>query len=135
MRTISTVFVLLLLLISAETMLGSRLQQNEEQQAEPTSPQGQNTSKAAVQSVTGCVVQSDHGYSLKTENDTYAIETDQDLSKYVNKQVRLTGVLESHSSVTRSTGSESGTPSPGFTKDFRLRVIGSVIGDCSQPSK
>ena len=66
MRTIIGIFAMLLLLISAETMLGSRLQQNEEQQAEPTPPQAQATSKAAEESVTGCVVHSDHGYSLKT---------------------------------------------------------------------
>jgi hypothetical protein len=79
MRTITSVLIMLLLIVSAETMLGNRLPQNENQnappaqQAQPTSPQGAGST--VVQSVVGCVVKSDQGYSLKTENDTYPLET------------------------------------------------------------
>jgi hypothetical protein len=129
MRTISSIFVMSLLLISAQIMLGSRLQQNEEQQAEPTT--GQATSRAAVQTVTGCVVKSDHGYSLKTENETDPIETDQDLSNYVNKQVKLTGILEHHTAAAPSAGNGNAAT----VTDIRLRMIATVIGNCNQPSK
>jgi hypothetical protein len=129
MRTISSIFVTSLLLISAQIMLGSRLQQNEEQQAEPTT--GQATSRAAVQTVTGCVVKSDHGYSLKTANETDPIETDQDLSHYVNKQVKLTGILEHHTAAAPSAANGNAAT----VTDIRLRMIATVIGNCNQPSK
>jgi len=102
---------------------------NPEQQTPPTS-QGQASSTAAVQSVTGCVVQSDHGYSLKTQNDTYPIETDKDLSQYVNKQIRITGILEHHTAAPSATSGNAGVIS-----DIRLRTIATVVGDCNQPSK
>ena len=136
MRTLPSVFLLLLLGISAESMLGSRLQQNEEpnappvQQAQP-SRQGQATSRAAVQTVSGCVVKSDHGYALKTESETDPIETDQDLSHYVNKQVKLTGILEHHTAASPSAANGNAET----VTDIRLRMIATVIGDCNPPSK
>ena len=170
MRKIINLLVMLLLVVSAEYMLGRQLsnvtdkqQQNEpqttnpdqqtanpgqqnanpdqqnanpeqqnanpEQQA-PTTSQGQASSTAAVQSVTGCVVQSDHGYSLKTQNDTYQIETDKDLSQYVNKQIRITGILEHHTAAPSPTSGNAAVIS-----DIRLRTIATVVGDCNQPSK
>src|SRR5215472_11063604 len=163
MRKIINLLVMLLLVVSAEYMLGRQQQQNEqqttnpdqqnanpeqqnanpeqqnanpeqqnanpEQQMPPTS-QGQASSTAAVQSVTGCVVQSDHGYSLKTQNDTYPIETDRDLSQYVNKQIRVTGILEHHTAAPSATSGNAAVIS-----DIRLRTIATVVGDCNQPSK
>ena len=102
---------------------------NPEQQA-PATSQGQASSTAAVQSVTGCVVQSDHGYSLKTQNDTYQIETDKDLSQYVNKQIRITGILEHHTAAPSATSGNAAVIS-----DIRLRTIATVVGDCNQSSK
>jgi hypothetical protein len=100
-------------------------------QQESPSTQGQPSSSAAVQSVTGCVVQSDHGYSLKTESDTYPIETDKDLSQYVNKEVKITGILEHHSaSAPPATAGSTAT-----VTDVRLRMVATVIGDCNQPQK
>ena len=142
MRNLINLLLMLLLVSSAESVLGSRLLnvtergQSAEQEASPeqqTPPasQGQASSSASVQSVTGCVVQSDHGYSLKTESDTYPIETDQDLSQYVNKQVKVTGILEHHNASSPSATSGSAA----VITDLRLRMIGSVIGDCNQPSK
>ncbi|HZR59153.1 MAG TPA: hypothetical protein VFA74_19965 [Terriglobales bacterium] len=137
MRTIINLLLMLLLIISAENMLGSRLlnvtdkQQNEEQntspqQQTPPDSQGQASSSAAVSSVTGCVVQSDRGYSLKTDSDTYPIETDKDLSQYVNKQVKITGILEHHTAAAPAAASGSAAT----ITDIRLRMVASVVGDC-----
>ena len=137
MRTLSSVLLMLLMIISAEGMLASRLQQNDqqnppsEQQAQPTSPSGQGTSRAAVQSVTGCVVKGDSGYSLVTGDGSYPIETSQDLSNYVNKQVKVTGILEHHTAATPAADSGNATT----ITDIRLRMIATVIGDCDQRSK
>lgn len=137
MRILSGFLLMLLLVISAETMLGNAAQQNEqqnaspEQQTQPNSQQGQATSKAAVQSVTGCVVKSDRGYSLMTDDGSYPLETDQDLSNYVNKRVKVTGILEHHTAASAS----AATGTPTTVTDIRLRMIATVIGDCNQPSK
>lgn len=127
--------------ISAGSLLASRPlvaatgQQNQEPNASPQqqtpSGQGQASSRAAVQSVTGCVVKSDQGYSLKTSNDTYPIETEKDLSQYVNKEVRVTGILEHHNASTPS-ATAGGTAT---ITDLRLRVVATVIGDCNQSEK
>ena len=134
--------LMLTLTISAGSLLGGQLliaatgQQNQEpnaspQQQQPQSAQGQAESHAAVQSVTGCVVKSENGYSLKTASDTYPIETGKDLSQYVNKEVRITGILEHHNAST-----PSATPgSTGTITDLRLRMIATVIGDCNQSEK
>lgn len=137
MTTLSSVLLMLLLLSSAESMLGSRLQQDEkqnaspEQQAQPNSQQGQTTSRAATQSVTGCVVKSDRGYALMTDDGSYPIETDQDLSSYLNKQVKVTGILEHHTSATPPAATANATT----VTDIRLRMVATVIGDCNQRSK
>lgn len=111
-------------------LIAATAQQNEQpnaSQQEQPSTQGQASSSAAVQSVTGCVVQSDHGYSLKTEDGTYPIETGKDLSQYVNKEVRVTGILEHHNA-----SSPSGTAGNTATiTDLRLRMVATVIGDCN----
>lgn len=108
-------------------------QQNQEPNAPPPSPsaQGQASSSAAVKTVTGCVVKSDHGYSLKTESDTYPIETGKDLSQYVNKEVTITGILEHHNaSAPPPTDGSSAT-----VTDVRLRMVATVIGDCNKAEK
>jgi hypothetical protein len=125
---------MLLLAIPAESVLGSRLQQNEtqnaspEQQTPPTFPLGQVTSDALVQSVTGCIVRGDQGYSLKTASDTYPIEADEDLSHFVNRLVKLTGILQRHRAVFSSGNATTIT-------DLRFRMITTVIGTCNRPSK
>lgn len=82
-------------------------------------------------SITGCVVQTNQGFFLKTDSNSYLIETDEDLSPYVNKQVNLTGILEHQNGDTPS--AESG--SAAVITDVRIRMIARVIGDCNQPSK
>lgn len=142
MRNIINLLLMLLLAISAQNVLGSGPRnvsdawQNDQQnptpdQQPPPASQGQGTSRTAVQSFTGCVVKSDQGYSFKTASDTYPIETDTDLSQYVNKQVKITGILEHHSAATPSSASGN----PAVINDVRLRTVVSVIGDCKEPSK
>jgi len=126
--------------MSALTIMASSLliaatgQQNQEPNASPQqgqpSAQGQASSNAVVQSVTGCVLKSDQGFSLKTESDTYPIETGKDLSQYVNKKVRVTGILEHH-----NTPSSTASGNAATVTDIRLRMIVSVVGDCHEPSK
>lgn len=128
MRSLISLVVMFLLTCSAESVLSQDAKQQE--QAPPTS-QGQNSSSAAVKSVTGCVVKSNQGFSLKTDSDTYPIETDKDLSQYVNKQVKVTGILEHHTGASPSATSGS----TAVITDLRLRMIVTVIGDCDQPSK
>src|SRR6478752_801726 len=128
MRTLINLLLMLLLAISAENVLGQNGEQ--EQQTPPTS-QGQASSSAAVQSVTGCVVRTDHGFSLMTESGSDPIETSQDLSQYVNKQVKVTGILEHHTAAPPSAKGGS----TAVVTDIRLRMIATVIGDCNQPSK
>jgi len=112
-------------------------QQNQEptQSQEPSqnqeASQGQRTGSATVSTITGCLVQTGTGFALKTEKDTYPIETTQDLSQYANKQIRITGILERHTTVPAA--SSAGTPST--ITDLRLRTIGSVVGECNQEQK
>ena len=104
-------------------------QQGQEQNAPPDQQQPQASSSAAVQSVTGCLVRSDSGYSLKTDTDTVPIETDKDLSQYVGKQIIVTGILEHHNATSsKSNGTVAIT-------DLRLRVVATVIGDCNSNPK
>ncbi|MFZ7127690.1 MAG: DUF5818 domain-containing protein [Desulfobacterales bacterium] len=44
--------------------------------------------------VTGVVEQTADGYALRSVNESYAIEGDEDLSQMVGKDVRITGSLE-----------------------------------------
>jgi hypothetical protein len=142
MRNFINLLLALLMAISAQNLLASAAlnvageQQNGQQtpppdQQTPSTSQGQGSSTTAVKSYTGCVVQGDRGYSLKTESDTIPIETDRDLSQYVNKQVKVTGILEHHNAATPSSASGNAA----VITDLRLRVVASVIGDCKEPSK
>ena len=136
MRSLINVMLILFLTVSTDALRCNGLvsatvnQQNEDQNAPPQEQQAptfqqQNevppSSSTAVRVYTGCVVQSDHGYSLKTEKDTYPIETDKDLSHYVNKQVNVTAILEHHKT--------------SDITDLRVRVIAKVIGDCNHSQK
>ena len=105
-------------------------QQGGEQSASPQQQLAQASSSAAAQSEIGCLVRSNSGYSLKTDTETLPIETDKDLSSYVNKRIKVTGILEHHSAA-----APSSTSGPVVITDLRLRVVVSVIGECDQTSK
>ena len=121
--------------MASSLLIAATGQQNQDpnasQQQEQPSAQGQASSNAVVQSVTGCVVKSDQGFSLKTESDTYPIETGKDLSQYVNKKVKVTGILEHHN-VSAPSGAAASTTT---ITDLRLRMIVTVVGDCDQSQK
>ena len=136
MRNLINLMLILFLTISTDALRSNGLaratlnQQNEDQHASPQEQQAPTyqqqtevppSKSAAVRIYEGCVVQSDHGYSLKTKEHTYPLDTDKDLSQYVNKRVSVTAILEHHQS--------------SDTTDLRLRVISKVIGDCNQSQK
>jgi len=124
--------MMVLLAISAQNAFSTQSQDQSASPEQQTPPdaQGQASRSAVAKSVTGCVVQGDHGYSLKTESETYPLETEKDLSQYVNKRVTVTGILEHQNSPTQSASGNATTVS-----DIRLRTIVSVVGDCKEPSK
>ena len=133
MRKLTNVASLLLIIILpmwVEAVHGAP-QQGGEQSASPQQQQrAQASSSAAAQSEIGCLVRSNSGYSLKTDTETLPIETDKDLSSYVNKKIKVTGILEHHSAA-----APSSTSGPVVITDLRLRVVVSVIGECDQTSK
>jgi hypothetical protein len=133
-----------------------------QQQNPPTSPQGHASSDVAVHSVTGCLVQTDRGYVLMTEDDAYPIDTDKDLSQFINKRLQITGIWEYHNAASHSSSSgnaapaqndaapgssptqsgeqqqapsEQGNSNPSIAKELRLRMIAEVMGDCNQTPK
>jgi len=110
----------------AEQQAGETQGTSQDQQQNPPASQHHGSSSAAVQSVTGCLVKSNSGYSLKTDTDTYPIETNRDLSKYVNKQIKISGVLEHHNAAAPATENNNHIA----MTDIRLRMVASVIGDC-----
>jgi len=124
--------MMVLLAISAQNAFSTQSQDQSASPEQQTPPdaQGQASRSAVAKSVTGCVVQGNHGYSLKTESETYPLETEKDLSQYVNKRVTVTGILEHQNSPTQSASGNATTVS-----DIRLRTIVSVVGDCKEPSK
>jgi len=124
--------MMVLLAISAQNAFSTQSQDQSASSEQQTPPdaQGQASRSAVAKSVTGCVVQGDHGYSLKTESETYPLETEKDLSQYVNKRVTVTGILEHQNSPTQSASGNATTVS-----DIRLRTIVSVVGDCKEPPK
>ena len=133
MRSLISMMLILFFAISTDALCSKGRvsptvnQQNEDQHASPQEQQAptfqqQNeappSKSTAVRVYDGCVVQSDHGYSFKTKEHTYPLDTDKDLSQYVNKRVSVTAILEHHQS--------------SDITDLRLRVISKVIGDCTQ---
>jgi len=139
MRMLTNMLLIALLIASVESKQGATRSQNliaqendAEQGGQNTSPerqQPQTSSSAAVQSVTGCLVRSDSGYSLKTNTDTLPIESYKDLTQYVGKKIKVTGILEHHNV------SISSAKGPVTITDLRLRLVVSIIGDCNQASK
>jgi hypothetical protein len=123
MRNLPSLLLALLLAISAACVVSA--------QQTPPASQAQASSSTAAQSVTGCLVQNDHGYSLMTESGSYPIETEKDLTQYVNKRITVTGILEHHT----GTGSSPATGKAVVITDLRLRIVASVVGECNRPSK
>lgn len=101
-----------------------------------------------ARTVVGCVVQSGDGYVLKTEDETFPINSDRDVTPYIGKKVKIEGTWEatgitttapvqgSSSSKPDKPSPTSGTQSgPAFGGELRLRIIGTVLGECSEAEK
>lgn len=129
LTNVTSLLLIILLAIWVENVHAVR-QQGGEQSTPPEQQHAQASSSGAAQSVIGCLERSDKGYSLKTDTETLPIETDKDLSSYVNKKIKVTGILEHHTAA-----APSATGGPVAIVDLRLRVIVSVIGECNQASK
>jgi len=136
MQRLTNLLLIVVFAWSAASVYGdSRLHnvtvgQAETQNAPSEEQHAQASSNTAVQTVTGCLVRSGNGYSLMTDTEALPIETSNDLSKYVNKRIKVTGILEHHSGAAPSATSGAVT-----ITDLRLRLVASVIGDCNQVSK
>jgi len=121
----------------------------------PSAAQAEKRMAGGSKSVTGCLVKLDAGgFGLKTDDGTYQINTDRDLSSFVGKQVRIDGTWRASGTVTTApvggaaaggaaAGGEtapaqapSGAPSastPAFVGELNLQVTGTVVGDCAAP--
>jgi hypothetical protein len=99
-------------------------------------------------SITGCLMRGDRGFVVKTQEGTYELNTDRDLSAYLGKQIRIESKWDATGTLTNSpmeTGSVSGsaapaapaqaagTPAPAFVGDLHLHITGTVLGDCATP--
>jgi cytoskeletal protein RodZ len=129
LTNVTSLLLIILLPVWVEAVHAAR-QQGGEQSTSPQQQHAQASSSATAQSETGCLVRSESGYSLKTDTETLPIETDKDLSPYVNKRIKVTGILEHHSAA-----APSSTSGPVVITDLRLRVVVSVLGECNQTSK
>lgn len=123
-----------------------------QQQTGPASGQGTSTELTAKQvtgerTVVGCVTQTGDGYVLKTEEDSFPLNADRDLTPYVGKKVKIEGAWEATgvtttapvtASASKSAQESSASPGqggPAFGGDLHIRIVGTVIGECSQSQK
>src|SRR5215469_2790259 len=69
-------------------------------------------------SVTGCIVKTDSGFGIKTDEGTYQLNTDHDLTNYVGKQVKIDGTWRASGTFTTApvggpaTGAAGGETAP-----------------------
>lgn len=111
----------------------------------------QGTEKRMVggsKSVTGCVVKLDSGFGIKTDEGTYQLNTDHDLSNFVGKQVKVDGTWKASGTFTTApvggavggeattapaTSSAPSAGTPAFVGELNLQITGTVVGDCAAP--
>lgn len=102
-----------------------------QQPQQPGSMTGSTTE--GEKTVVGCVIKnpSGTGYVLRTANGDTPLNKERDFSAYVGKQVRLQGTWE-QTAVTDSSSKASSQSAPqAFGGELRVRIVGEVIGDCS----
>jgi hypothetical protein len=88
----------------------------------------------------------DTGFVVKTQEGTYELNTDRDLTAYVGKEVRIESKWEASGTLTNSpmeSSSAAGTNAPAppaagpgtpaFVGDLHLHITGTVLGDCATP--
>jgi hypothetical protein len=95
--------------------------------------------------VTGCLQRSGSSFVLNTNQGSYELNTDRDLSAFVGKQVKISGRWESTGTITTapvgnapsqapaSPSGETAGPNPAFVGDLHLHITGTVVGDCGPP--
>lgn len=97
-------------------------------------------------SVTGCLIKLDSGFGIKTDDGTYQLNTDRDLSGFVGKQVKIDGTWRASGTFTTApvgggtetapapaTSAAPSTGTPAFVGDLNLHITGTVVGDCVAP--
>jgi hypothetical protein len=152
MRLFVGILALSLAVAGAAQTSSTPQQQPSSPQAGSSSAQGNSTETTAKQvtggrTVIGCVTQSGGEYVLKTEEDSFPLNTDRDLSPYVGKKVKIEGeweatgvtttapVAASGSKTAKEPATSSAQSAPAFGGDLHLRIVGHVIGDCSPAQK
>jgi hypothetical protein len=88
----------------------------------------------------------DTGFVVKTQEGTYELNTDRDLTAYVGKEVRIESRWEATGTLTNSPMESSsaaganapappaaGAGAPAFVGDLHLHITGTVLGDCATP--
>ena len=129
------------------------IQDQSTQQRPPTAGQpsvGSDQRRAGGEkTITGCLMRGDAGFVVNTQEGTYELNTDRDLSAYVGKQIRIESRWDATGTLTNSPmerGSASGSAAappapaqaagtPAFVGDLHLRITGTVLGDCAAQPK
>jgi hypothetical protein len=115
----------------------------------PAAAQTAGTEKrmaGGAKSITGCLIKLDAGFGIKTNDGTYQLNTDRDLSGFVGKQVKIDGTWRASGTFTTApvgggtetapapaTSAEPGAGTPAFVGDLNLHITGTVVGDCAEP--
>src|SRR5215475_11236697 len=117
-----------------------------DQQTQPTqqSPSTDQRRAGGQKSITGCLLKGDTGFVVKTEEGTYELNTDRDLTAYVGKEIRIESKWEASGTLTNSPMESSsaaganvpappsaGAGAPAFVGDLHLHITGTVLGDCA----
>ena len=127
---------------------GAAAAQNQQTQPPPAASQpGTDQRRAGGQkSITGCLMKGDTGFVVQTQEGTYLLNTDRDLSAYVGKTIRIESKWEATGTLTNSpmesdSAAGSAAPAaapaaagtPAFVGDLHLHITGTVLGDCATP--
>ena len=126
---------------------GAAAAQNQQTQPPPpmASQPGTDQRRAGGQkSITGCLMKGDVGFVVKTDEGTYQLNTDRDLSAYVGKMIRIESKWDATGTLTNSpmeSDSVAGSAAPAapstaagtpaFVGDLHLHITGTVLGDCA----
>src|SRR5262249_57584218 len=70
-----------------------------------------------AKSISGCLIKLDSGFGIKTDDGTYQLNTDRDLSSFVGKQIKIDGTWKASGTFTTapigsSTENAPAPPSP-----------------------
>jgi hypothetical protein len=148
---LSSTRTLALLCIVLMAYAGVATARDQQPQSSPSTagklPPGTDQRRAGGQkSITGCLMKGDVGFVVKTDEGTYQLNTDRDLSAYVGKMIRIeskweaTGTLTNSPMESDSAASSAVPPSPAtaegtqaFVGDLHLHITGTVLGDCATP--